>query len=87
MTKYVQKSSAGEFIIGTEVGIIHRLKKENPNKNFYPVSDLAVCPNMKKTTLDKVITALEDLAPEVVVPEKISNRARAAIQKMLDYHD
>ena len=84
MIKYVKESKAKEFIIGTEVGIIYRLKKENPGKNFYPVTDLAVCPNMKLTTLEKVLWSLEDMKTEITVPNDIADRARMAIQKMIE---
>lgn len=83
IVKYVSNSSAKEFIIGTEVGILHRLKKENPDKNFYPASEKAVCPNMKKITLEKLLITLEEQEPIVFVEEKIRNQALKAIEKML----
>ena len=83
MVKYVRDSKAQEFIIGTEIGIIHRLKKENPGKIFYPVTDLAVCPNMKLTTLEKVLWSLEDLKTVIKVPQDIADKARKAIEKMI----
>ena len=82
--RYPKEVDAREFIIGTEVGILHRLKKENPDKSFYPVSDKAVCPNMKKITLEKVLWALEDMDCVVKVPEDIAERAKGAIDKMLE---
>jgi quinolinate synthase len=72
-----------EFIIGTEVGILHRLAKECPGKRCHPLSEKAVCVNMKKTDLRKVHTALERMEPRVIVPEGISRRARKAIDRML----
>jgi quinolinate synthase len=72
-----------EFIIGTEIGILHRLKKECPTKNCYPLSSAAICTNMKKTDLTKVRQALADLQPRITVPEEIANRARRAIERML----
>jgi quinolinate synthase len=81
--RYVKESSAKEFIIGTENGIIHRLKKENPDKTFYPASELAVCPNMKLITLEKVLWALEDEVHHIQVPEDIAKRAKKAIDRML----
>ncbi len=84
MIKYAKESGAKEIIIGTETGIIYRLKKENPGKNFYPATELAVCPNMKKTNLEKVLWSLEDLKTEVVVPEQIADKARSAIEKMME---
>lgn len=83
MCRFVQESDATEFIIGTETGIIHRMEKENPGKKFYAVSDLAVCPNMKMTTVEKVLWSLEDLAIEVKVPEDIRAKAWMAVDRML----
>ncbi|HOX54776.1 MAG: quinolinate synthase NadA [Candidatus Omnitrophica bacterium] len=84
MCKYVKESDAKEFIIGTDVGIIHRLHKDNPGKKFYPASELAVCPNMKRISLEKVLWSLEELREEVRVPDDIRKRARKAIDKMLE---
>lgn len=81
---FVKHNPAEEFIIGTEVGIIHRLQKENPEKRFYPATDKAVCPNMKKTTLEKVLWILEDLSPEITVPDDIAEKARRSIDRMLE---
>jgi quinolinate synthase len=72
-----------EFIIGTEVGILHRLGKECPGKRCHPLSEKAVCVNMKKTDLRKVCNALERMEPQVTVPEEIARRARKAIDRML----
>jgi len=83
MGKHAKASDAKEFIIGTEMGMIHRLKKENPLKEFYPLSKNAICQNMKKTTLDNVLLALQTLEPKVTVPEDIAVRARASIERML----
>jgi quinolinate synthetase complex, A subunit len=83
MIKYVRESKAAEFLIGTETGMIHRLQKENPGKKFYPVTDLAVCPNMKLTTLEKVLWSLEDLKTEIKVPKEIADKARTAIERMM----
>jgi quinolinate synthase len=83
MIRYARKEDVSEMIVGTELGIIHRLKKENPGKKFIPVSEQAVCPNMKLITLEKVLWSLEEMAPEVKVPEDIRLRAKAAVDKML----
>jgi len=83
MAKYVQEDSAKEFIVGTESGLIYRLKQDNPDKDFYLASQRAVCPNMKRTTQEKVLWALEDLKDEVRVPDAIRNKARLAIERML----
>jgi quinolinate synthase len=84
MGKYAKESDAKEFIVGTEVGLIYRLKKDNPRKEFYPASEAAVCPNMKRTTQEKVLWALEDLKEEVRVSDEIRRRARKAIDRMLE---
>jgi quinolinate synthase len=81
--RYAAREDVAELIVGTEVDIIHRLKKENPGKKFYPASEKAVCPNMKKITLAKILASLERLSPEVRVPEDIRVRARAAVDRML----
>ncbi|MFC1709053.1 quinolinate synthase NadA [Candidatus Omnitrophota bacterium] len=84
MCKHMKTTSDKEFIIGTELGIIYRLSQDNPDKKFYPATDLAVCLNMKKTTQEKVLWALEELKEEVKVPDDISKRAKKAIDKMLE---
>jgi quinolinate synthase len=83
MCEYVKNSKAKEFIVATEVGMIYRLKKENPAKEFYPASERAICPNMKKTTQEKIIQALEKLKDEVKVKERIRERAIKPIERML----
>lgn len=84
MIRFAQKTQAKNIIVGTEIGIIHRLKKENPDKRFIPASEQAICPNMKKITLEKVLWALEELATEVKVTEGIRVKAKAAVDKMLE---
>jgi quinolinate synthase len=83
MLKYAKESSAKEFIVATEIGIIYSLKKANPAKNFYPALDQAVCPNMKMTNLEKVLWSLEELKTEVKVSKEIADKARIAIERML----
>ncbi|MDD4179378.1 MAG: quinolinate synthase NadA [Candidatus Margulisbacteria bacterium] len=83
MLKFARETGAKEIIVGTETGMIYRLQKENPGKSFYPVFDRAICPNMKLTTLEKILWSLEDLKTEVKVPKEIADRARSAIEKML----
>jgi quinolinate synthase len=83
MCRYAQRDEVKEMIVGTELGIIHRLKKENPGKRFIPVSEQAICPDMKLITLEKVLRSLEEMSPEVKVPEGIRLRAKAAVDKML----
>jgi len=76
-------SPGKEFIIGTEVGILHRLGKECPGKQCSPLSEKAICVNMKKTDLQKVFDALDRMEPRVTVPDRIAQRARRAIDRML----
>jgi quinolinate synthase len=71
-------------VIGTEVGMIYRLKKDSPEKEFYPLSEKAVCENMKKTDLSMVERALQTLEPKVKVPGDVAERARKAIERMLE---
>jgi quinolinate synthase len=81
--RYVCESPKKEFIIGTEIGILHRLRKDCPAKKCYPLSTAAICSNMKKTDLNKVRNALISLQPRITVPEEIAHRARCAIERML----
>ncbi len=81
--EYVKKSEAKEFIIATEVGLVYRLHKDNPGKKFYPASELAVCPNMKRTNLEKVLWSLEEMKDEVRVSDEIRQKAKKAIDAML----
>jgi len=81
--KYVRTLPDKAFIIGTEVGILHRLKKESPEKMCYPLSPNAICVNMKKTDLLKVRESLVSLKPRVTVKKEIRDRARGAIERML----
>jgi quinolinate synthase len=83
MGRHAKASLAREFIIGTEVGMIYRLKKDNPEKEFYPLSKDAICQNMKKTDLARILQALQTLQPQVTVPEEIAFQARKAIERML----
>jgi len=70
-------------IVGTESGIIHRLRKENPGKKFIPVSNKAICPRMKLTTLESVLWALQEMAHEIKVAEEIRLKAKTAVDRML----
>ncbi len=83
MIKFAGREDVQQVIVGTEVGIIYRLRKENPDKKFIPVSEQAICPNMKLITLEKVLWSLEEMAPEVKVPEKIRLKAKKAVDRML----
>ncbi|MCK9594304.1 MAG: quinolinate synthase NadA [Candidatus Omnitrophica bacterium] len=84
MGKFAAENDAKEFIVGTEVGVVYRLKQDNPDKEFYPASERAVCPNMKRTTQEKILWALQNMQMEVRVCDDIRKRARHAIDKMLE---
>jgi quinolinate synthase len=83
MVRAAQETSAKEVLVGTEAGILYRLRKENPRTAFLPVKDLAFCSNMKKINLIKVWMALEEMKFRIEVPAVISQRARGAIEKMI----
>ena len=82
MCRFVKESPCDRFVIGTETGILHRLEKENPDKEFIPIGGL-VCEDMKKITLEKVLRSLRLSETEVTVPEEIAAKARKAIERML----
>jgi quinolinate synthase len=82
--KFARETSARELIIGTEIGMLHRLRKENPDKKFYPASEKMVCPNMKYHTLEKVRDSLKGMVHVIKVPEEIRVKAYQSIKRMLD---
>ena len=84
MCRYANRSEVKEMIVGTEIGIIHRLRKENPGKRFIPASEQAICPRMKLITLESVLWSLQEMTPEVTVPEEIRLKAKVAVDKMLE---
>ncbi|UCB57185.1 MAG: quinolinate synthase NadA [Candidatus Omnitrophota bacterium] len=84
MFKYARASKAKEFIIGTESGMLYRLKKENPDKNFYLPSEHLVCANMKLTTLGWIAHSLELEVNEIRVPEEIRVKAKKSLDRMLE---
>ncbi len=83
MCRYARRDEVREMVVGTEMGLIHRLRKENPGKRFIPISEQAICPNMKLITLEKVLWSLEEMSPEVRVSQEIRLKAIAAVDKML----
>jgi quinolinate synthase len=83
MMQRAQVSDAKTFVIATETGVLHRLRKDNPRKTFYAVSEEAECHYMKLITLEKLRDSLRDLKHAVTVPEEIAARARRAIDRML----
>ena len=82
--KYAKESSAKEFIVGTEDGILHRLRKENPTKTFYIAYEGAICPNMKVTTLDRLYASLKEEKHVVEVPKAVADKARASLERMFE---
>lgn len=84
MINFVNKSDAKDFVIATETGIIHRLKKAKPDRNFYPLSENAVCEYMKMITMEKLYNCLLNEEFEVKVPEELAAKARIPIQRMLE---
>jgi quinolinate synthase len=83
MVRHAQGSPAKEFIIATETGILHRMKLLNPTKDFYPVSERAVCQFMKMITLPKVLRSLQEEVFEVKVPKALADKARKSIERMI----
>ncbi len=82
MCRYAKESNATEFIVGTEEGILHRLRKENPDKKFFLAYGDAVCPNMKLTTLDRLYASLKEEKYLVEVPENVAAKARGSLERM-----
>ncbi len=84
MVKFVRETKSKEIIIGTEIGIIHRLEKENPDKVYIPATEQAICPRMKLITLETVLWSLENMENKIIVPEEIRVRAKRAVDRMLE---
>ena len=80
---YVTNAEDRRFIIGTEQGVLHWLKQKHPDKKFYLLSQKLICPNMKKTTLKTVLTALETMTYQIRLSEQIIERAYGSLEKML----
>jgi quinolinate synthase len=83
MIKRAKESPAKTFLVATETGILHTMKKQNPRKTFIPVAETAQCQFMKKITLEKVLWSLEDMKHKVTVPRGVAERARRAIDRMM----
>ncbi len=83
MLQFVRRSETHEFIIGTEIGILHTLKKENPGKFFYSPSPRLICPDMKRITLGDLIAALQEKCYHITIPEDMRRRALLAVERML----
>jgi quinolinate synthase len=84
MITFAAESDYKEYIVATEMGMLYRLRNENPDKKFYSVSDRAMCPNMKKINLEKVLWSLEDMQHRIIVPKEIADKARRSIERMLE---
>jgi len=82
--RHVTESPKQTFIIGTEFGVCHTIRKANPEKMIIQISSLADCPNMKLNTLEKIVWSLEDMQHEVHVPDDVAADARRAIERMLE---
>jgi len=84
MLRYCKESPNREFIIATEEGLLHRLRKDSPDKQFYLLSRKMVCPNMKRTHLSSVLTAMEKMQYVIKVPDEVRVKARRALDRMLE---
>lgn len=84
MVRHAKQSKSDKFLVATETGILHRMKKENPEKTFLPVKEDAVCQYMKTITLEKVYKSLRDMVYEIKVPTQVADKARLSIQRMLE---
>ena len=85
MLEYARQSSGREFIIGTEIGVIYRLEKQNPGKTFYPANNNIICPNMKLINLEKIMWSLEDNIYEINLPDDIIKKARLSLERMKEF--
>jgi quinolinate synthase len=83
MLRFAKSSDAKEFVVGTEVGLMHRLRLENPEKAFFALRKDMICPNMKKTTLKSILRAFKENTYEIKVPEHIRIPAKRALDRML----
>jgi len=84
MLRYAKQSDAKQFIIATEIGIIHTLKTQNPQTEFFPATEKAICPNMKLITLEKILWSLQDLQYKVTVPRDVRLKAKKALDRMVE---
>lgn len=84
MIRFAGESSADQFILGTEIGLLHPISKAHPQKQFYPASEKMMCKDMKKISLENIIESLTTLSGEIKVPEEIRIKALGSVQKMID---
>ncbi|PKM42565.1 MAG: quinolinate synthase [Firmicutes bacterium HGW-Firmicutes-8] len=83
MIKFANDNGGREYIIGTEIGILHQLQRRCPDKKFFMASNKLICPNMKATTLEKVKWALQEMHPRITVPEAVREKALGAVKRMI----
>jgi quinolinate synthase len=83
MYSFANENPARKFIIGTEMGILYRLRKDNPEKEFILPTSKLICPNMKLTSLEDVLKCLQTMSPEVSVPADVRDKARLTLDRML----
>ncbi|MHB8997036.1 MAG: quinolinate synthase NadA [Armatimonadota bacterium] len=83
MVRYAKEDPAQEFIIATECGMVHRLEQDVPGKTFYGLGSI-MCPNMKRTTLEKVVAALREMQYQIEIPEEVAAKARRAVERMVE---
>lgn len=83
MVRFAKETDAEVVLVGTETGMLHKLRKVNPDKKFYPVSERIVCPNMKMTALENILWSLEDISDPIVVLDELREKALIPIKKML----
>ncbi len=84
MLRFAKTSDSKEFIVGTEIGLLYRLRKENSEKTFYPLRKDMICPNMKKTTLESLYISLKEMRQVVKVPDEIRIPAKKSLDRMLE---
>jgi len=83
MYSYARENPSKKFIIGTEMGILYRLRKENPEKEFILPTSKLICPNMKLTSLEDVLSCLQTMSPEISVPSDVRKKAKRTLDRML----
>lgn len=82
--EFASNNPAKEYIIGTELGIFHPLKKNNPEKDFFPASEKMICKDMKLVTLEKILSSLKNLEPQIILPEAIRRKSLKALNRMIE---
>ena len=85
MYRFAKTSVVKEFIVATEIGMLHRLKKDNTDKEFYPATAKAVCPNMKRISLEHILWSLEGMTHEITLESAVILKAAKSIERMLEY--